>query len=580
MSGWYRLLALAVSLAALASCQSLRHRRAEWYPPVVAVPRAADSTTSYTLAMAEGAYDEALQLELDEDATCVDYYFQVATLVWPDVERQLLTSGVAADRSAELYRSSLLKLIGAGQHYGRFDPKRGLAVCIEGNWQTIPCNCFGFAWQPRDFDYLLPAGDYSSRELNHSYCCSGFGVATVAIHYRRPGEQFHRNQQVFPATLVLRPQNPAGMAATGSFAIQLYNPLAISSTLHLGRPVGLTRDLTAPIAYTLSQTRREYLSGFLQPGSTVDRSGLFMLEPYQPGKIPVVFVHGLLSNRFTWANIANEIHADPDLNQRLQLWGFEYDTGAPFLQSAASLRHQLHEIRNYVDPAGLDPALRQIVLVGHSMGGLISKLQVTHSGTMLWDSVCCQPLPSIRTMPETRQRLVESFFFEPSPLVSRVVFMGTPHRGSPLAERPIGRLGSWLIHETESMQQNHDQLVCDNPGIFSDEFARRLPTSVDLLEPDSELLKAMDRLPYSHRVQLHTIAGYGYRSCGMGDSDRVVPLDSSRKPGVVTERLVHAKHQKINRNPEAVQELLCILRTHVHAVALASPGLSGLSPWK
>ncbi len=330
MSGWFRLLALYLMLSTLAGCLALRRKRAEWYPPLVAMPRASAAISGTPLELAEWAYEAALQHELDEDAACVDYYFETARLVWPEVERQLLASGIPVDRSAELYRSSLIKLIGAGQHYRRFDPRSGLTVWTQGSWQTIPTVCHGFAWHPQDVDYLLPAGEYSSKELNAGYCCSGLGVAAIAMHFRRPQEQFRRERQVFPATLVLRSEHPVGHPAAGRFAIELYNPVTVSSTMHRGRPVALARDLTAPIAYTLSQTRREYLAGFLQPGSTTEGQGLFMLEPYQPGKIPVVFVHGLLSNRFTWVNIANEIQADPELTRRIQIWGFEYDTGARF----------------------------------------------------------------------------------------------------------------------------------------------------------------------------------------------------------------------------------------------------------
>ena len=333
MSGWNHPLALTLMLSTAAGCQTLCRPRAEWHPPMVAVPQGSSPAGDPALAAAESAYAEGVERELDDDAACVDCYFQAATLVWPAVERQLPTpAGAYEHRCAELYRSSLIRLIGSGQHYRRFDPRSGLTVWGQGGWQTVPTMSYGFAWQPQDVDYLLPAGEYSSKELNTCYRCSGLGVAAIAVHYRRPQERFHRNEQVFAATLVLRPQCPAVSSAPHSFVIQLYNPLTISSTNHNGRPLALTRDLTAPFAYTLSRTRREYLAGFLQPGSTSHDSGLFMLEPYQPGKIPVVFVHGLLSNRFTWANMANEIHADPELNQRLQLWGYEYDTGGPFLQ--------------------------------------------------------------------------------------------------------------------------------------------------------------------------------------------------------------------------------------------------------
>jgi pimeloyl-ACP methyl ester carboxylesterase len=350
-------------------------------------------------------------------------------------------------------------------------------------------------------------------------------------------------------------------------AVEFYNPVTISSVTLGGRPVPLARDITAPMAYALSQTKREYLTGFLQPESTSQSAGLYMLEPYQPGKIPVVLIHGLLSSRLTWASVANEIYAAPDLNRQIQVWVYEYDTGEPFLRSAANLRQRLRQIQEHFDPANMDPALRQMVLVGHSMGGLIAKLQVTQSGTIMWDSISCESLETIYTSPEVRQRLANLSYFKPSRSITRVVFMATPHQGSPWAEGSLGRIASALVNEPFESQDAHEQLIDDNPVAFTDEFSWRIPTSVDLLKPGSHLLQAMDRLPYSRSVQLPTIAGTGFCIPGAVDSDRVVPLDSARKPGVVTERLIESKHDKIHHSPDGVQELLCILRNHVRAAS-------------
>lgn len=561
-SNRYRLRLLFLLLTLSVGCQI--SKRATWYEPLVASPQAPGCARSSTLELAEHAYAYAIDLEYDDDPTCVDYYYLAATTVWADVERQLGANGVADGRTAELYRSSLTQLISAGQRFGRFDPRSGLRIqsAATGNF-TVPTSYHGFPRQPNDFDYLIPIGDYSTRELNHFYCCSGLGVATVAIHFRRSHEVFRRNQQNLAVTVVLRPV-PDVPSAASPFTLELFDPLRISSiTTAAGRQVALERDISAPIVYVLSQSDREYISRFLRPGSTTANAGLFTIEPYQRGKIPIVFVHGLLSNRLTWANLANEIQAQPDLLARYQIWGFEYSTGAPFLQSAAALRRQLLHAKWQLDPTGSDVALSRMILVGHSMGGLISKLQVSHSGTQLWNSVACVPLDRIVTTPSTRQDLAEAFFFQPSTFISRVVFIGTPHRGSPWANRPIGRWSSSLVEEPPAMQQEHRQLVRDNPAVFSQEFARRIPTSIDLLEPDSPLLQAIDRLPHARRVQFHSIVGSGFWTLGAGESDRVVPVESARKSGVVSEKFVDARHWDLHKSPAGVAELLCVLRRHL-----------------
>ena len=554
------LVILLMLCGSLQGCQSWL-KRAAWRPPDVV--RAATIDRRSTWASAEAAYAQALAREARGDASCVDDFFLAATLAWPEVERRICVCGTASGRAAEIYHSSLTKLISTGTRFCRLDPKRGLNIRTAEGYTSVPTSFHEFPWQPEDFDQLIPVGEYSTKELNQSYSCPGLGAAALAIHCRRTHEAFRREQQVFAVSALLRPVPAESASAACRFVLELYDPLRISEINAAGRRVSLTRDITAPIVYVLSKADREYFTGFLQPGSSTDDSGLFMIEPYQRGKIPVVFVHGLLSDRFTWANLANEIRARPELLQQYQLWGYEYATGEPFLKSAAVLRQQLEEAQLQLDPTRSDKAMSRIVLVGHSMGGLVSKLQVAYSGNQLWESVSCRPLESIVTSPTTRAQLANAFFFAPSPMISRVVFVGTPHRGSPWAQRPIGRLGSKLVTEPSSLEDAHRQLIRDNPDTFSREFTRRIPTSIDLLEPNSPLLHAVDRLPLEPRVRLHSIVGSGYWMLGAGDSDTVVPVWSARKSGVITEKFIAAKHMKLHQDPAGIDELLGILRQHL-----------------
>lgn len=288
-----------------------------------------------------------------------------------------------------------------------------------------------------------------------------------------------------------------------------------------------------------------------------------MLEPFQADKIPLILVHGLLSNRFTWANIANETIACPELMNQYQIWVFQYATGEPFLESAAVLRRQLTEIRGNCDEPGQHGVLERTVLVGHSMGGLVSKLMVTESSDCLWRAVSRRPLESIQTCEKTRSRLANSFFFRPHESVSRVVYIGTPHRGSPFARRPIGKLGAKLVEEPSSTQQIHQQLIRDNPETFSREFSRRVPTSVDLLRADSSLLQAIDSLPAASWVHQHSIVGSGYPMIGALNSDGVVPLRSSVKFDVETHLSVQSRHVQIHKHEKSIAELFSILRLHL-----------------
>ncbi len=539
----------------------------------VAAPICVAENSSANLAIAESAYAQGVKLESICDTTCVDYYFQAATLAWPEVGQQIDEQGIPCGQAASIYNASLSKLVSAGQRLGRLDPRFGLVIRTSTGSCIVPAHYHGFPWQPGEIDHLIPIDQYSMGDLNNKYRYRGYGVSTIAFHYNTTNEPFRKSQQIFSATVLLRPHPDFGNKSDGAFVLELFDPSRISSITKDGVQVPLERDLTAPIAWRINNTKRDYLEGFLQPGSTSVNDGLFMIEPYQPGKIPIVFIHGLLSDPLAWANMANEIRACPEFVEKYQLWAFEYATGEPFLKSAAKLRRQLQEARVLLDPTLSDTALSQMVLVGHSMGGLVSNLQITHSGNQLWEAVACCPFDSIVTTPETRLALAESFYFEPSPFVSCVVFIGTPHRGSPWANRPIGQLGAKLVEQTSSLEEMHQQLINDNPGVFSAEFTRRVPTSIDLLKPESPLLLSIDRLPIDMGIRRHSIIGHGYWMPGSGDSDSVVPVSSAQESGVVSETCVHEKHESLPQHAESIAGLMDILKRHLSEHAASLPNM-------
>jgi pimeloyl-ACP methyl ester carboxylesterase len=377
----------------------------------------------------------------------------------------------------------------------------------------------------------------------------------VVLTTRCPRHPFTRFSEPFAATAAVAP-NPA---LGGTFALEFYDPLRVND---YAPGVPLARDITAPIAYAASQESGAWLVDFLRPEQDESLEGLQMSEPYQPGKIPVVFVHGLASDPLTWAQLENDLRAQPALFQRYQFWFFRYDTGDPFLSSAARLRRQLAAVRQTFDPLRVDPSLSRIVLIGHSMGGLLSKLQVTYSGDVVWQAAATQPFHTIVTDPTTRADLAAAFFFQPSPDVSRVIYIATPHRGSSDATRCVGRLSSALIEERQDWMVRHEQLMRDNPQVFREELQRGIPTSVDLLEPGSLILQSTERLPYRPGVALHSVMGDDRWSLGQGPSDGVVPVYSARVAGVESELLVDARHTYVQRHSETVREVICILHRH------------------
>ena len=327
-----------------------------------------------------------------------------------------------------------------------------------------------------------------------------------------------------------------------------------------------SRDLTAPIAYAASKETDAWLEGFLRPESDDALDGLHMREPFQPEKIPVVFVHGLASDPLTWAQLENDLRAQPALFNRYQFWYFRYDTGDPFLGSAARLRRQLAAVRQMYDPMRCNPNMSQMVLVGHSMGGLLTKLQVTYSGDIIWQAAATRPFNTIITDPATRADLAASFFFQPSPDITRVIYIATPHRGSSDANRCIGRLSSALNSRAARMGHAPCPTRARQP--------RRVPQRASAQSAQQrrsarahEPYSASDqRVAVSRGVAIDSIIGDYRWSLLQGQTDGVVPVSSARIGGVQSELFVDAKHTDAQRVPPTIREVTCILMRHAAGI--------------
>jgi hypothetical protein len=319
--------------------------------------------------------------------------------------------------------------------------------------------------------------------------------------------------------------------------------------------------LTAPLAKTLEVAPRTYFAGFIEPGQATTMARLTLLEPYQPGKVPVVFIHGLYSDPQSWADLINDLRAARGFLDRFQLWVFRYPTGQGFLQSAAALRTELREAVCQLEPQGGDPALHNVVLIGHSMGGLIAKLQVTCSEDLAWSRLANRPLDEIVTTERTRALLAETCFFDPSPDVSRVIFIASPHGGSLPSSAMVGKSASLLIDPSPEQIAMHEQLIRDNPGTFNPLVERRFPTSIDMLTSQSPLLDAMRAMRVRPGVDLHNIIGNSHWISLDGPSDGVVSVASASHPSCQSTLAVDASHTQVHRQPETTKEILRILES-------------------
>ena len=175
------------------------------------------------------------------------------------------------------------------------------------------------------------------------------------------------------------------------------------------------------------------------PASRFEAGTLSLVSPYVRGKIPVVLIHGLGSSPRSWAPMIEGLQADPILREHYQFWTFGYPTGEPILYSAFVLRRALLQARAQFDADGSDPAFDRMVLIGHSLGGLLAKLMAQDSRSRLWETISAQPADRLDGPAEAREILRRAFLFKPLPGVRRLIFIATPHRGSRVDRAPSTR---------------------------------------------------------------------------------------------------------------------------------------------
>ncbi len=334
-----------------------------------------------------------------------------------------------------------------------------------------------------------------------------------------------------------------------------------------GQRVPLEVDPSAALALQLDDAPiwefelRGYLSGGYQSGS----DGLYALAPYRPGRIPLVLVHGTASSPARWAELVNEIEGDPFLNSRYQVWLFLYNTGNPILYSAALLREALLGAVDELDPEGRDAALRRMVVIGHSQGGLLTRLVATDGGDVLWHEASHKPLDELEVRPETRELLRRVMYFKAVPSVRRVVFIATPHRGSFLAGQRLGALAARLVTMPLRLASTSADLVMNRDALTERAVTGRMPTSVDNMNPSSPFVSGLAKTWVVPGVATHSIIAVdGDGPPWSGKNDGVVAYDSAHLEGVDSELVVHSTHST-QGTPATIEEVRRILRLHLGA---------------
>jgi len=293
-----------------------------------------------------------------------------------------------------------------------------------------------------------------------------------------------------------------------------------------------------------------------------DRGRLDTRRPYERGKVPVVFIHGLWGSPRNWDRMIEDLEADRALRSRFQFWAVRYASGESIPYSAHLLRQSLRRARRRFDPEGTDVAFDRMVIVGHSLGGILAKMMVQRGGAQLWQTVCSRPVDQVVGPPEECQLLRQAFFYKPVPEVRRVIFIATPHRGSPLASGRLRELGTRLCWQPNRFHQAQEVLLSHNePDMFAPGFRGDLATSAGELAPGHPLLLRLCELGIDSSVRSHSVIADIRDPPKPDGTDGIVPYSSSHLDGVASELLIHGLHICVN-HPAVIEEVRRILMEH------------------
>src|SRR5271155_493739 len=427
----------------------------------------------------------------------------------------------------------------------------GKEVDLGARQLALPFGSLDLSSNPAAFTYsgyrltkFVSLADLEVRGLRNTYRRPGIGAALSAKVQASPGVAASRwippNSKV-PITAFVRFDNPRLAMSTGHLhgTVELYDEDR-TTALQVGSvSVPLESDPSAALAYRLEGApiwdfelagfRRGDFS-FLRKGSGGE-NGLYMLHPYHPNLIPVIFVHGTASSPARWAEMGNELLGDHAIASPYQIWFFIYNSGNPIALSAMHLRESLIAVRADVDPDGKDPALNNMVVIGHSQGGLLTKMTVVDSGNRFWNNITKVPFDRAQLDPETRDLAARALFVKPLPFVKTVIFIATPHRGSYMASNPIVKFGNKFINLPGGLAKSAVQLskLREN-SMMGTPFV--IPTALDNMDASNPFIKTLSSLPIAPGVHAHSIIPVKGTGPVDNGNDGVVEYKSAHIDGV------------------------------------------------
>jgi pimeloyl-ACP methyl ester carboxylesterase len=531
-----RLIAAATCLAFFAGCATAPHAgRGPEYAPTASIMR------------------EARSSQVPVETRAADY-LQAAAMTAP-----LLENGAQETPARDTYNTAcgeLTVLLRSGEG-GRLWNQPLTLTASNKTYHLRLEPASSAVWAPNYFTSFVPSAEIKDKLIKKENHHEGVGGSLVGVRKVTPPEKFA------PVRGITSPVTATLDFHSKDATLALRRPRKQPTAVVQGRIRPLEADFSAPISYYQppSNLLLVGLMGALRAAHYEKKTSLYFLQPYDPDRIPVVFVHGLISTPFTWIQTINGLQADPEIRKHYQFWVFAYPTGNPVLYSALRLREELAKVDKFY------PNHKGYVLVGHSMGGLLSQAQITSVTRADWEKTLGEAGMQLFATLKPADLVSKATTFKANSRIKRVVFICTPHRGSKMASGGIGGLAIRLISLPVDLQTTMKSEIPEetlrkiNNG--------RLPNSVSNLKPNAPYLailnKELIQAPY------HSIIGNRGKPGPLADStDGVVPYWSSHLDGAQSELIVPGPHGSCEL-PQTIAELDRILRLHLKANGTSKP---------
>ncbi|MBR0193575.1 MAG: alpha/beta hydrolase [Thermoguttaceae bacterium] len=533
--------------------------------------------------MAEIAFKEGKRQEehrFVSDPSCrkmAEWYLRSAKYAYlflfdPRIEAKKNPYSPIFQNVCKIYNEStkrLLRLAGCGGDKTDFITDKGIQIDLPDQPRTLQISMRSREWKVEDFDWFRFSSDFEVTGLKNRFLRYGLGVPLVAkcrevckrdirFHYCLP-------EHCVPMTALLYFENEVPKvefidtlecltAQIGTVSI----PLEIDHTTPLAYGFDLTVKSDALDGATLGLLNPDSLLQETQDGNR-QLKGFYMPQAYNSQKIPVVMIHGLWSSAMTWMEMYNTLTNLPEIREKYQFWFYFYPNGQPFWVSAVQFRDDLEQLRKELDPKRENTNLDQMVLVGHSMGGLIASMQTLDSREILWNLITSTPVEDLPGDSESNQEVARWFHLKPNPSIACVITMGTPFHGSVLANPAVRKITRMVGHKASIVETNLKNFRKQNKKFIQNDELLKYETALDSLQKETIFWDGLAQCEPAPWVEYRNVIAK-LTNKERASSDGVVSIESATQPWKTAQTTyVTALHREITKSPEAIKDVATIL---------------------